>query len=105
MTPEDDLHLAHLSSEDLHEVAKSLLQRATQGDATASLIAKAIESVVVQIGGVNAQVLFAGDAPGFVGLSQINVKVPQGVTPALYLPVSMIVAGNISSQRVTISIK
>jgi uncharacterized protein (TIGR03437 family) len=68
-------------------------------------LAKAIESVVVQIGGVNAQVLFAGDAPGFVGLSQINVKVPEGLTPGLYLPVSMIVAGNISSQIVTISIK
>ncbi|OUM01883.1 hypothetical protein A8M77_13620 [Variovorax sp. JS1663] len=49
MVLEDDLHLARLSSDDLHEVAEELLRRAaTQGDATASLVAKAIESVARQ---------------------------------------------------------
>jgi uncharacterized protein (TIGR03437 family) len=68
-------------------------------------LAKAIESVSVEIGGVNAKVLFAGDAPGFVGLSQINVKVPEGVAPGSDVPLSLIVGGNLSSQMAAISIK
>jgi uncharacterized protein (TIGR03437 family) len=35
--------------------------------------------VGASIGGATAQVLFAGDAPGFVGVSQINVRVPLGI--------------------------
>jgi len=36
----------------------------------------AAENVQVSIGGVNAQALFAGTAPGFVGLEQLNVRIP-----------------------------
>ena len=34
------------------------------------------ESVEVTIGGINAQVIYAGVAPGYVGLEQINVRIP-----------------------------
>lgn len=34
------------------------------------------ESVLATIGGVNAPVIFAGAAPGFVGLEQINIRIP-----------------------------
>jgi uncharacterized protein (TIGR03437 family) len=37
------------------------------------------ESIEVTIGGVSAPVLYAGPAPGFVGLDQINVQLPPGV--------------------------
>ncbi len=35
--------------------------------------------VLVTIGGANADVLYAGDAPGFVGLTQLNVRVPASI--------------------------
>ena len=37
------------------------------------------ESVQVTIGGINAPVLYAAAAPGYVGLDQINVQIPDGV--------------------------
>jgi hypothetical protein len=56
------------------------------------------------IGGQNAKVVFAGDAPGFVGLSQINVIVPPTVTPGPSVPVSVVAAGNPSAQMVVVAI-
>ena len=41
----------------------------------------------VTIGGQSATVQFAGLAPGFVGLYQVNVQVPQGVPPGPAVPV------------------
>lgn len=38
-------------------------------------------TVTATVGGKNAQVLFAGLAPGYVGLYQVNVTVPAGIRP------------------------
>jgi uncharacterized protein (TIGR03437 family) len=45
-----------------------------------STLANAVESVWAFIGGVQAAVSFAGLTPGVVGLAQINLVIPSGVT-------------------------
>jgi uncharacterized protein (TIGR03437 family) len=60
--------------------------------------------VTVTIGGQSATVLFAGLAPGFVGLYQVNVTVPKGIAPATNVPLVMTVAGA-DSLPVTVAIK
>ena len=64
------------------------------------------QTPVVTIGGVNAIVKYAGAAPGSVaGLTQINVEVPAGVTPALALPVIVKIGDFASTAGVTVAVK
>lgn len=58
----------------------------------------------VTIGGVRAEVLFSGLAPGFAGLYQVNVLVPSGVAPGPDVPVTLSIAGQ-SSNTVTIALQ
>jgi uncharacterized protein (TIGR03437 family) len=60
--------------------------------------------VTATIGGKPGQVLFAGLAPGFAGLYQVNVTVPEGVAAGSSVPVVLTVAGA-SSRPVTVAIK
>jgi len=55
------------------------------------------------IGGVAANLLYAASAPGFVGLMQINVTVPQTATPGGAVPVILTI-GTAQSPSVTIAI-
>ena len=43
-------------------------------------VAHTKNQLTATLGGVAAQIQFAGLAPGFVGLYQVNLTVPQGVT-------------------------
>lgn len=56
-----------------------------------------LQPVTVTIGGYPADVLYAGSAPGLVGLTQINARVPGGFAPAGGVPLVLRV-GNTSSQ-------
>lgn len=63
-----------------------------------------VNPVSVTIGGQEAQVIFAGLAPGFAGLYQVNAIVPPGINASNEAPVSLTVAGQ-ASPPVTMAVR
>ncbi len=60
----------------------------------------------VEIGGIEAEVLYAGAAPVLVaGVFQVNARVPAAVRPGDYVPVRLIVGGATSHPAVTLAVK
>jgi len=59
----------------------------------------------VMIGGVSATVQFSGLSPQFVGVNQVNVVVPAGVTPGNAVPIQIAVGGLTTTNQVTIAIQ
>jgi hypothetical protein len=53
------------------------------------------------IGGVTAEVTFAGLAPGNAGLYQINARIPEGAPTGLDVPIVLTIGG-IASNTTTI---
>jgi virginiamycin B lyase len=60
--------------------------------------------VSVTIGGKSAPFLFAGLSPGYVGLYQVNVQLPAGVTPGSAVPV-IVTTASLNSNTVTIAVQ
>ena len=61
--------------------------------------------VTVRIGGIDAQVLYAGHAPTLVtGLFQVNAVIPQGV-PAGAASIVLTVGGRSSPAGITVAVK
>lgn len=64
------------------------------------------QPVTIAIGGLDAEVIYQGAAPGLVaGVSQINVRVPADVTPGSAVPVTMTVGTVHSANAVTMAVK
>jgi uncharacterized protein (TIGR03437 family) len=61
-------------------------------------------TATVSIGGATVTPSFAGLAPGFVGLYQVDAQVPASLTPGSALPVFMTVGG-VASNTVTIAVQ
>jgi uncharacterized protein (TIGR03437 family) len=72
--------------------------------ASSSALSYTDNQVTVTVGGKDGQVLFAGLAPGWVALYQVNVLVPPGVTAGPSVPVMVTLAGA-SSTPVTVAIQ
>ncbi len=67
-------------------------------------LARTTLPVSLTVGGVPAQVLYGGLAPGFVGLYQINFLIPSGVTPGDAVPL-VVSNGGAGSNPGTIAIR
>jgi uncharacterized protein (TIGR03437 family) len=62
--------------------------------------------VSARVGGLAAQVQYAGVAPGIVvGVLQINVVVPQDVSPGSAVPIDITIGGVTSKAGVTVAVK
>ncbi len=67
-------------------------------------LARVVAPVTVRIGGQDARVDFAGLAPGFVGLYQVNAVVPAGVAPGSAVSL-VIVQNGVASNTATIAVR
>jgi minor extracellular serine protease Vpr len=73
-------------------------QPASGAPASTTTLSKTTTTPVVMIGGQPAQVLFSGLSPGFVGLYQVNVAVPTGIS-AGNQPITIAIGGNTSPSQ------
>ncbi len=75
------------------------------GQVAASVFPKPIQSVAVRIGGVNAEILYAGAAPSLVaGVLQINARIPDSV-PDGAVPIQVLVGSTESPAGVTVAVQ
>ncbi len=76
------------------------------GQTTATVDSQPLLPVSVEIAGGNADVLYAGSAPGLIsGVLQINCRVPMNVTPSYSVTIVLIVGGVRSPGGVTLAVQ
>jgi uncharacterized protein (TIGR03437 family) len=64
------------------------------------------QPVTVKVGGIDAQVLYAGPAPGLIaGLTQIDILIPSGVPAASAVPVVVTIGGVSSQANLTVAVQ
>jgi uncharacterized protein (TIGR03437 family) len=78
----------------------------SDGQTVGSLLAKPILPVLVQIGGVEAEVLYAGTSPGLItGALQVNCRIPATLDPGYSVPVILTVGTVSSPSGVTLAVQ
>jgi uncharacterized protein (TIGR03437 family) len=65
-------------------------------DGAASPATTVVDKVTATIGGQDAPVTYAGLVEGFVGLYQVNLTVPSGISPRDAAPLRLTVSGQSS---------
>lgn len=75
------------------------------GEVTPEVLPHSALLVSAQIGGMEAEVLYAGGAPGLIaGVFQVNCKVPENIAPGPSVPVILTVGGIASPPGVTLAV-
>jgi uncharacterized protein (TIGR03437 family) len=72
--------------------------------AAPSGLSSTVNPVSVSVGGGDSEVYFAGLVPGFIGLYQVNFRVPPGAPTGAAVPLTLAVAG-VQSNTSTLSIQ
>jgi len=75
-----------------------------QAAPSAEPLAHVAGPVTATVGGKPAVVQFAGLTPGFIGLYQVNVQIPEGVTAGSAVPL-VVTSGGVPSNTVTLGIR
>jgi hypothetical protein len=94
----------HSASGQLASSAAPAITGETLSMYTAALSEGGLIPPQVFIGGRSAKVLYFGDAPGYPGFNQVNVRVPDGIVPGSQVSVRLSYLAR-SSNQVTIAIQ
>jgi uncharacterized protein (TIGR03437 family) len=76
----------------------------TGSPAPLTQVLQTLAAPTVEIGGLPASVSFSGLAPGYVGLYQVNARVPAGLAANNAVPVVLSIGG-VASNTVTIAVQ
>jgi uncharacterized protein (TIGR03437 family) len=75
------------------------------GNNSVDTLRRTVNAPVVLVGGREAAVQFSGLAPEFVGVNQLNIIVPDGVTPGDAVPLQVRMGDITSTDQVTIAVR
>lgn len=89
----------------LYATGEGITQPAGADGMPATGSAQPVLPVTITIGGSLADILYAGEAPGFVGLLLVNARVPATLTTTGLLPVVLNIGTAASQAGVTIAVR